>query len=124
MIDGVLVLLFFTVAIIEFSVGYGIFSANFATPIMATRCRDSLSSSAKLDDKFGPGKILFYKELTASENWTDNFEHSLKCDNSSSVCESGYLWSAPVNAKHGFESIHYRLFLLFFRITNIFFVLV
>ena len=101
--------------------GYGVFSANFATPIMATRCRDSLSTSAKLDDKFGPGKILVYKELTASENWTDSFENSLKCDNSSSVCESGYLWSAPVNAKHGFESIHYRLFLLFFCITNIFF---
>jgi len=88
-IDGVLILLIFTVATIEFSVGYGIFSANFATPIMATRCRDSLSSLSKLDDeKFGPGRMLVYEELTGSESWTDSFEDSLKCDNSSSVCET------------------------------------
>lgn len=116
--DGVLILLIFSVATIEFSVGYGIFSANFATPMMTTRCRDTLNSSAKSNnEKYGPGKMLVYEELTGSESWTDSFENSLKCENSSELClkncfcESGYLWSAPVNAKHGFESIHYRLIL-------------
>ena len=107
--DGVLILLIFTVATIQFSVGYGIFSANFTTPMMVTRCRDSLNNLAKLDEKkFGRGKMLVYQELTGSESWTDTFEISLKCDNVSSVCKSGFLWSAPVNAKHGFESIQYR----------------
>ena len=108
LVDGVLILLCFTVCTIEFSVGYGIFSANFATPIMTTRCRDSLNDNFKNSEEFLEGKLISYEDLTNnSEIWRDEFTNSLKCDEKNITCENGYLWAPPKSAKLGFESIHY-----------------